>query len=205
MGKYCPNCKNIIADNALFCNYCGANFQNGTADHGYQQASYAPGGIESMVIEPDEKIVAVLQNSYMASAMAEGTLGSAKIFFTNKRFYAKQNIFTLSKGLDTRNVFVDLKDISGSSILHRNPIQLLILGGLFFLFDVILGAVVGEPAAIVVGLFWTALFVVSYFLKRGTYLSISYPGETAVLHIKRYSYKDVMAFNKVLRSYVTRG
>ena len=67
------------------------------------------------------------------------------MFFTNKRFYAKENRFTLV-GLDTKNTIVELQEISGTQILHENPISYFIWGGLLLIFNLIIGAIAGGEA-----------------------------------------------------------
>ena len=146
-------------------------------------------------------------NSYVSTMAADGSIGSTRVFFTNKRFYAKENRFTLSRGLDTKNTIVELQEISGTQILHENPISYFIWGGLLLIFNLIIGAIAGGEAlvgALISGLFYAGLFTLLYFLRRGTYLLISFAGETVKLRVKMYNYNSVVTFLRGLQSYIAR-
>ena len=159
-------------------------------------SSQACGGNE-LIVDSDEQIVMNLQNSYVSTMAADGSIGSTRVFFTNKRFYAKENRFTLSRGLDTKNTIVELQEISGTQILHENPISYFIWGGLLLIFNLIIGAIAGGEAlvgALISGLFYAGLFTLLYFLRRGTYLLISFAGETVKLRVKMYNYNSVVTF-----------
>ena len=204
MSKSCPKCGNVLNDNAAFCNKCGYQFGTNAQQRNYQQP--ASGGNE-LIVDSDEQIVMNLQNSYVSTMAADGSIGSTRVFFTNKRFYAKENRFTLSRGLDTKNTIVELQEISGTQILHENPISYFIWGGLLLIFNLIIGAIAGGEAlvgALISGLFYAGLFTLLYFLRRGTYLLISFAGETVKLRVKMYNYNSVVTFLRGLQSYIAR-
>lgn len=204
MSKSCPKCGNVLNDTAAFCNKCGYQFGTNAQQRNYQQP--VSGGNE-LIVDSDEQIVMNLQNSYVSTMAADGSIGSTRVFFTNKRFYAKENRFTLSRGLDTKNTIVELQEISGTQILHENPISYFIWGGFLLIFNLIIGAIVGDEAlvgALISGLFYAGLFTLLYFFRRGTYLLISFAGETVKLRVKMYNYNSVVTFLRGLQSYIAR-
>ncbi len=209
MSKSCPKCGNVLNDTAAFCNKCGYQFGTNAQQRNYQQQGYqqpVSGGNE-LIVDSDEQIVMNLQNSYVSTMAADGSIGSTRVFFTNKRFYAKENRFTLSRGLDTKNTIVELQEISGTQILHENPISYFIWGGFLLIFNLIIGAIAGGEAlvgALISGLFYAGLFTLLYFLRRGTYLLISFAGETVKLRVKMYNYNSVVTFLRGLQSYIAR-
>ena len=56
------------------------------------------------------------------------------------------------------------------------------------------------PSAI--GFILTIFVMVSYFLKKGTYLRIAYAGDTTDLAVKMYPYHTVLKFHKKLRAVI---
>lgn len=213
MSKSCPKCGNVLNDTAAFCNKCGYQFGTNAQQRNYQQQGYQQGyqqpvsGGNELIVDSDEQIVMNLQNSYVSTMAADGSIGSTRVFFTNKRFYAKENRFTLSRGLDTKNTIVELQEISGTQILHENPISYFIWGGFLLIFNLIIGAIAGGEAlvgALISGLFYAGLFTLLYFLRRGTYLLISFAGETVKLRVKMYNYNSVVTFLRGLQSYIAR-
>lgn len=202
MSKQCPRCNSILPDSAAFCGACGMRFavQGGTPQG--QVPPQTNSRLQECIVDSDERVVTCLRNSYAQSIMSDLEVGSTKVFFTNKRFYAKANRFTLSNGLMTDQLIVDLGEISGTRITHVNPIQYLIFAGIMFLLLVIVGGVTGGGAAVVSGLIFAGIMTISYFLKKGTYLHISYAGDTIVVRVKMYSYNSVVYFLKNLQMYL---
>ena len=75
------------------------------------------------------------------------------------------------------------------------------------IFNLIIGAIAGGEAlvgALISGLFYAGLFTLLYFLRRGTYLLISFAGETVKLRVKMYNYNSVVTFLRGLQSYIAR-
>lgn len=229
MSKQCPKCGNILNDDALFCNSCGQKFgnaqnyqQQGYQQQGYQQQGYqkqqqyaggTASGAEEIICDSDEKVMMSLQNSYAQNLVSDMSVGSTRVFFTNKRFYAKENRFTLKKGLTTKNSVVRLNEISGTQIVHENPFQLFIWAGLFFFYFLMMGITAsassyGDEGVMIMvvclflGMLVAGVFVLLYFLRRGTYLMISFPGDTISIRVKMYSYNSVVTFLRGLQSYI---
>lgn len=227
MSKYCPKCGNVLNDDAVYCNKCGhqfstqqnyqqqnyqqQNYQQAGGQQGYQQQNYQQGAsvprAAEIIVDSDEKVVMCLQNSYAQTMVTDLNVGSTSVFFTNKRFYAKENRFTLGRGLETKNTVVRLSEISGTQILHENPFQLFIWAGLIFLFGIIFGAIIDEDALIagvISGIFWAGICTLLYFLRKGTYLLVSFPGDTVKIRVKMYNYNSVVTFLKGLQSYIAK-
>lgn len=187
--------------------------QQGNYQQGYQPQGYVPpgsnqnGSLQEYIVDPDEKVVTYLSNSYAQNILTDMEIGSTKVFFTNKRFYVKANRFTFSRGLLTDNLVVDLKEISGTRITHINPIHYFIYAGIMFLYMLITGMVadsggLGIMVGLIMGLFAAGLMTIVYFLKRGTYLHISYAGESIMIRVKMFSYDSVVTFLKRLQTYM---
>ena len=213
MSKYCPKCGNVLNDDAVYCNKCGHQFstQQNYQQQNYQQQNYQQGAsvprAGEIIVDSDEKVVMCLQNSYAQTMVTDLNVGSTSVFFTNKRFYAKENRFTLGRGLETKNTVVRLSEISGTQILHENPFQLFIWAGLVFLFGIIFGAIIDEAAlvaGVISGIFWAGIFTLLYFLRRGTYLLVSFPGDTVKIRVKMYNYNSVVTFIRGLQSYIAK-
>ena len=213
MSKYCPKCGNVLNDDAVYCNKCGHQFstQQNYQQQNYQQQNYQQGAsvprAGEIIVDSDEKVVMCLQNSYAQTMVTDLNVGSTSVFFTNKRFYAKENRFTLGRGLETKNTVVRLSEISGTQILHENPFQLFIWAGLVFLFGIIFGAIIDEAAlvaGVISGIFWAGIFTLLYFLRRGTYLLVSFPGDTVKIRVKMYNYNSVVTFLRGLQSYIAK-
>lgn len=233
MSTICPNCKKTLNDSTKFCHFCGSkisvnsqyqqsakymsggtNQQNSQFSGGtYQQTvSYGggnpvPQGLLNQVVDSKERMIASLGDSFAKTLVTGGGIGTNRIFFTDKRFYAKTNHFSLRNGIITNNLIVDLQSISGSSILHINPIGKLVLAGLLFLICVLFldkFLPIQNGAGFVVGIILAVVFIISYFLKRGTYLRVSYPGDSTDLSVKMYSYNTILEFHKKLRSAINK-
>lgn len=233
MSTICPNCKKTLNDGTKFCHFCGSKisvnsqYQQSTkykSGGTYQQNSQfsggtyqqtvsngggnpVPQGLLDQIVDSNERMIASLGDSFAKTLITGGGIGTNRIFFTDKRFYAKTNHFSLRKGIITSNLIVDLKAISGSSILHINPIGKLVLAGLLFLLCVLfLDKILYVPneIGIVTGIILAIVFVISYFLKRGTYLRVSYPGDSTDLSVKMYSYSTILEFHKKLRSAINK-
>lgn len=230
MSVICPNCQKSLNDGTKFCHFCGSkisvNSQYQQGGHyagsgsnrqttqfsggGTYQKSVSYGGgspipqeLMNQVVDSGERMIAFLGDSAVKTLVTGGGIGTNRIFFTDRRFYAKSNHFSLKKGIITNNLIVDLQEISGSSILHINPIGKLILAVLLFLAGVLFvdqGLPVPKGTGVVIGIILGVVFVISYFLKKGTYLRISYPGDSTDLSVKMYSYNKILEFHKKLRS-----
>jgi len=201
MSKTCPKCKKVNNDNMTFCAACGAKLptQNASSpppgQKTYQGSTSIPQELKSIVIESTEQLKCILSNSVAQTFASGGGFGTSKIFFTNKRFYAKVNSFSIRKGITTDNIIVPLENISGTKIVHKNPIVWIILAALS-----IIPVVIEYPQALIL----TAIFAIMFFVQRGTYLSISHPGATEELKVSMYSYENVTTFQKQLSLEINR-
>lgn len=225
MSIICPNCNKTLNDNAKFCHYCGgkisgsatvppkSTIQNGGSVSGYSQkhtyvhsnqGTPVPQELADQVVDPGEKMIACLKDSAAKTFVTGNGIGTNKIFFTNKRFYAKTNQFSLRSGIFTNNFVVDLADISGTQILHRNPIGSLLGACLFLILGFIASAISSQPAMIGIGIVVAIICGINFFIKRGTYLQISYPGNFMDLSVKMYRYNTVMEFQKKLRATISK-
>jgi hypothetical protein len=56
----------------------------------------------------------------------------------------------------------------------------------------------------VFGLLVAAVMVVGYFIRKGTYLLVSYPGSTTSIRVKMFGYNAVTQFVKGLQTYMKK-
>ncbi|MFR5970498.1 MAG: zinc ribbon domain-containing protein [Clostridium sp.] len=96
MSKSCPKCGNVLNDNAAFCNKCGYQFGTNAQQRNYQQQGYQQGyqqpasGGNELIVDSDEQIVMNLQNSYVSTMAADGSIGSTRVFLQTKGFMRKK-------------------------------------------------------------------------------------------------------------------
>lgn len=210
MSIICSNCNKQLNDGTKFCYYCGGMVtgssktgSNVTSSGGYAYRAphrKIPPEFAGMVIDSDESLIDCLQDGVVKNVVAGGGLATTKVFFTDQRFYAEARQFTFKKGLCTDIIVANLSDISGTQISHRNPIGSLLMAGLVFLLSILLAAISGGAELFLTGLFLVILLVVNFLLKKGTCLTISYPGNTVDISVKMYSYDRVTEFHKKLRA-----
>ena len=198
MSKICPNCNKPIPDGTTFCVYCGAKVsQGGSGGMNYQniQPPHSPVGgnipqeLQEIVVDRNERYIDGLNDSAIKTFATGGGFGTNKIFFTNKRFYAKMNRFSFRKGIGTSNYIIPIDDITGVHLIHSNPIQWIIMA----VISLIIGFVGVWPA-----FFSVVVFSVIYFFSKGTYMEVAYLGTVTELSVKMYKYNTVLDFQKKL-------
>lgn len=195
MSKTCPNCKKNIPDGTVFCTYCGSKVLNGSGtSNGGSNSNYSGGNtanwamgksipeeFKELIVQSDEQYIAGLKDSAVKTFASGNGIGTNKIFFTNKRFYGKTNHFSLKNGIKTDNFIIPLENITGINIVHSNPIQW-IVAAIISIITIIL----------------PIIFIIGYFVRKGTYLEIAYPGNVAKFSVKMYQYNTIIDFQKKL-------
>ncbi len=154
-----------------------------------------------------------MSNSYIQMAVAEEEIASSKLFFTDKRLYLQEKYFSLRHGKETKNVIVPLDEISGTQITHESPVHYFIWGGLYLLISLVLGILKAsdghgqEPGILMIvsGFFVFGIFTILFFLRRGTYFHISFPGNTLSTSVRMYSYQVIFAFQKGLQQFMKKA
>lgn len=218
MSKVCPQCGKELTDNAKFCNQCGAkmdsvsqhntSYESTQTTYGYaknsQQNNNTIGntmnGKSALIIDSSETVKGELKNSVALNFFIGGGLAKSRVFFTDKRVYYQGKRFSFrSFGINTSDFVVDLKDISATRIVHKNPIVFLIVAIIVCL--CISVSVIQETAigGIFLILLLLAIVAFIYSTMKDTYIAIFFPGGSVRLSVKMYSYQDILSFHKSLR------
>lgn len=216
MSKICPQCGKELADNAKFCNACGTSMESVTPIQKEEQTyssqpaqTQATGNVTAnktqLLVDPSEKIVAELKNSVAQNILVGNGLSRNITFFTNERlYYQDQTLSFRGLGKTTQDLVVNLKDISATNVINKNPIIFLILGILFTIVVTITSAHTSTLWAFFNLIFWGVVVAISYFTMKTTYIKVFFPGGVARLSVKMYSYSDVRTFHKMLRQNINQ-
>lgn len=222
MSKQCPNCQNMLPDDASFCNMCGmqfANSQQGNEYQGYgdtssqqgngyqneyasaaQQAQYQNISYQTadgVVVEQGETVVAELKDSPILSTLIGGGINKTEAFFTDRRLYMKEKGLSLIHGLYTKDDIINLSDVSGTKIMQTYPVRYMVMALIFFIAGILIGSV-----GFVICLILAVIQGVCFFIKRGLEIQASYPGGTSRCLIHNCSYDKGAEFHKKLRIYI---
>ena len=199
MANFCLKCGSPIPANGICsCQSGGSHnpFNSGNITGGMNGPTgkvYA-GQYSDCIVDSSEQVIDSLSDGTVKTFVSGGGLGSNKIFFTNKRLYIKTNRIRLTHGLSTLNYNVDLKDITALSVVHINPIQVIVIG--------IIATILLLLSNVGVGIIAALIFTAIYFTTKGDYLSVSCAGGTTTTSVKMYSYTSVMNFVKNLRKHI---
>ena len=211
----CPKCKVNIPDNSSQCPVCGSTIQGGRSA-GNQASGYVgqgagghsggsgyagqefTGAYSGDTVEPSERVMASLGNSYATTALSGGGFGKTSLFFTNKRVYAKYKEYT-TKGKSNVDAIIDLKEISGTLLSQSNPIALMVIGVLIALLGFGTAAMAVNPVPAIVGIIIGGIFVIRWWLHRTVLMEISFQGDRISIMLKGYSYETANQFHKELR------
>lgn len=217
MSKICPQCGNELPDSAKFCNTCGTSMESVAPIQKEEQTYYnqafqtqetenAVANKTQLLIDPSEKIVAELKNSVAQNILVGNGLSRNTTFFTNERLYYQDKTLSFrGLGKTTQDLVVNLKDISATNVVNRNPIIFLILGVLFTIIVTITTAHTSTLGAFLNLIFWGVVVAISYFTMKTTYIQVFFPGGVARLSVKMYSYADVRTFHKLLRQNINQS
>lgn len=154
--------------------------------------------VSDIIVDPQEKNVAVIGSSYLDSMIHGGGLKKGFGILTDRRFYFKGKCFT--KILGHRNLIeeeytVDLENVTATGFVYNKRYMLLILGIILF----IVSLFIGEPKAILGGLILLIAFLVGYFLTKKVYYEVHFEGGMISIDVSKYGgIKEVREFNKLL-------
>ncbi len=217
-SSQCPVCGSTIQGGRSAGNQVGGYVGQGAGSHsggsGYTAqgagghsggSGYAgqgfTGAYSGDTVEPSERVMASLGNSYATTALSGGGLGKTSLFFTNKRVYAKYKEYT-TKGKRNVDAIIDLKEISGTLLSQSNPIALLIIGILIALLGIGAAGGTGEVFLAIAGILVGGIFVIRWWLHRTVLMEISFQGDRVGIMLKGYSYETANQFHKALRGYL---
>ncbi len=170
---FCSRCGKEYTGN--FCPFCGAREKLGSFSH-----------LRPLLIDPTEKICAVLGNNFAQTFLSTGVLGRGFFILSDRRVYFKGACLSRQeKGIytKTQEQTVGLEDITGTGYVHNNAIWAKILHFLcaalcpiFFLAFCFSGNI---GVGFLFGLLFAAVSLLFYFLHKFlTYslFEISYAG-----------------------------
>lgn len=140
----------------------------------------------TILLDPEEKVVATLGNTNIETFLATGVVGSNYAILSDKRFYFKgKALTTAGVGFSTRKEqsVVNVEDITGTGFVTIKRIFLIILAVLFSvlgIFAFAMGTAIGEiemMASIAIGsLLVSGIMMLIYALTKRTIFYISYAG-----------------------------
>ncbi len=217
-SSQCPVCGSTIQGGRSAGNQVGGYVGQGAGSHsggsGYTAqgagghsggSGYAgqefTGAYSGDTVEPSERVMASLGNSYATTALSGGGFGKTSLFFTNKRVYAKYKEYT-TKGKSNVDAIIDLKEISGTLLSQSNPIALMVIGVLIALLGFGTAAMAVNPVPAIVGIIIGGIFVIRWWLHRTVLMEISFQGDRISIMLKGYSYETANQFHKSLRGYL---
>lgn len=217
MSKICPQCGKELADTAAFCNQCGTKMDGVASTNENTQSVYAQvqpnqssvkssGKQNGLVIDSSEKVIAELKNSVAQNVIAGNGLSKNTTFFTDQRlYYQSKRLSWKAMGKITNDFVVDLKDVSATNVVNRNPIIFLVIAIIVTIILVLMTAQETVLGAFGVLILLAIVVALIYSIAKDTYIQLFFPGGTARLSVKMYNYSDVLKFHKMLRQYIEKS
>lgn len=217
MSKICPQCGKELADTAAFCNQCGTKMDGVASTSENTQSVYAQvqpnqssvknsGKQNGLVIDSSEKVIAELKNSVAQNVIAGNGLSKNTTFFTDQRlYYQSKRLSWKAMGKITNDFVVDLKEVSATNVVNRNPIIFLVIAIIVTIILVLMTAQETVLGAFGVLILLAIVVALIYSIAKDTYIQLSFPGGTARLSVKMYNYSDVLKFHKMLRQYIEKS
>lgn len=227
---FCSNCGKEIPEGADKCPSCGKQQNNidlsAVANYAGQKMSQAVSGVQTIakesvdaykkeqderkinslsdiIIDSDEKQIAVMGSSYLDSMLHGGGLSKGFGILTDKRFYFKGKCFAKvagqHKAVDEEYV-VDLEDITATGFVYARRFLLLMLA-------ILLGGGISLIAfgsesggLLVLGIAVGVVLLIVYWLTKRAVYEVRYEGGAICVDVSKYGgMKEVKAFNKKLR------
>ncbi len=207
----------------MFCRNCGApriptpmnnyNAVSSQAGNMYNQPAEAFNPVQEtqkwedkVFVSPEEKTVAVLGGGYLNNFLKTGSLNKGFCVVSQKNVYFKGRCYSMgnksiSKFLEES--MVDLKDVTGTGFMQRNPILLLIIGiiallvAAIFLFKSFSDSD-NLSSMTTIGFIGFVFLILYNFLKVKVF-EISYAGGNIVFDANDFSYAEIVEFQKKLR------
>ena len=224
----CTRCGKNNNDASAYCIHCGQDLrQQGTAQSQMQQNrmpqaqasqqvsnvqqrntaygnqemnhSYAAQS-DTILIEPNEQIVASLSNSTLDNILHGVGIKTEYAVLSNKRFYyqGKRGLLNIT----TEKSVINLEDITGTGIAAFNPWGTLIVGAVIAMWMLIMSLGLGRMAGgegmggfgIFAMLIVAAFTAYSFYRKKTSFLVISYAGGSIKYDVKKFNENSVKDF-----------
>lgn len=216
----CNQCGKQLSDGAKFCPVCGAqtNSQSATRQqaqgngtsyaNNQQQEDRKISSIEEVLVDKNEKQIAVLGSGYLSSFLHGGTLDKGFGILTDKRYYFKGKCYTKSgRGFAKTDEewTVDVKDITATGFMFGRKISLLVLAiisviaGIAPVFSGVFYGDEGVPF-LIGGIVLGIIFLVAYILSKRSMYFVTFAGGSIALKTSKYGgVKEIRKFDKTLR------
>lgn len=153
---------------------------------------------EDIFVDDNEEEILTLGNDRVTNFFTGKGILKNKAVLSNKRLYVNEHKGIISYSY-TRNI-VELDEITGTSILQRNPIWSLVLAGLWLIlgfisltFQEIDSAVVFLPCLVL-----AVAQVVTYLKMWGNWFVVYFAGGKYVFSIKNISLHEVVEFQRAI-------
>jgi hypothetical protein len=159
---------------------------------------------------PDEKQITTIGTGYVANYLAGGDVERAGATLTNKRVYFSGRIFSRNdKGKISstkQRKVVNVRDVTGVGYTQYDPIHYILIGIVVFILGITAYRMTGDTwfgefqasefgnlclaGGIVVGV----VYVIMFFVKRKTLLSIEYAGGNIAFDVRWFSSEEADIF-----------
>ncbi len=192
---YCNKCGAQCDDNSSFCNICGAQLHNSQNASEQSEATAYPDRkgqkIQAILIDKNEKPLAVLGTSYLASFLTTGSIKDTFAVLTDRRYYVKGTVFS-GQGNDIERceeeTVINLEDITGVRMVHKSSVWLYFLMfamPVVFIAYMLFWSTDATKEICTFILAWGST-IASYFLFKKTLLCVCYAGGCIGINIYAY-------------------
>jgi len=137
---------------------------------------------------PDERQVSTLGTGYYANYVSGGGINRAGSTLTNKRVYFSGSVYTRNaKGRFVsfkQRKIVNTRDVTGTGYDFYRPLYLIWWGILSAIASIFVSIYFENPYFLLLGLVLLITFIIAYFIKRKTLLSIEYAGGNIAFDVR---------------------
>lgn len=156
--------------------------------------------LESVFIDQDESMTAVIGTSYLQNFLIGGTVEKSVGILTQKRFYYKGTNFGgdgKAMKSTTEEGVVSIEDITFTMFRHTQDFGLLAIGIILALVGVC-AMFAGDAGAMIssIALAVSVLLFIIYFASRRTLFWVSFPGGNFGFDIRYYPIADIRDFQR---------
>ena len=215
-GRFCPNCGASVEnpEQSASASYderenqsAGASYNENVRQSGNAAANnpYAKKFGNNMnyisstgsrgFVSEDEVPLYSLNNGTLAHLVSGRGWVSDDAIITNKRLYYSCNVGFFDRTKDEE--IVNLEDITGTKIINRSPIWLIILAVICLIAGIVIGAS-EEEAFIYIGIAAAVVLSVIYFFRKDAILSLEYAGGFIDFRVKYYGMDKIRTFQRCI-------
>ena len=151
---------------------------------------------EDYLVEDDEKEVLTLSNDRVLNFFTGKGLLKNKAVLTNRRLYINEHKGIISYAY-SRDV-VELDEVTGTSIVKRNPIWSLVMAGGWLVVGIISMSITGVAATFLPFLALTLIQAYTYLKLWGNWFVVHFPGGKYTFSIKNISLYEVAEFQRAI-------